>query len=353
MSHKQKSFICWAFAISMLAPQPVQADDYQDDTCPGSYIAAGAIGGALAGFATWAFGSYMEWWGAASNEELLEKAMHTALEAKKYDEIMQLVKRRLEFHSQEPTLYSIALIVREAASFNAYTSSLNGFISDLKSLSQKLIKRLHKLERKHKTYDSRLMEEMRMDIQLLALIKKDLQDIADYLQAHRTYFKLFEQEDRLLQKYSRECDMLQQYARHNHLLADALYRSLQRHDLATFGLLSTIDELKRNTKTLKDALRAANGNYIERSRFAGLFLQSLEEVYNIVVTSPAYHTLLIQHETAEREKERLRLERERLENERRIARAHEREARALEEHNKIKAEENFLRELELRDKRLR
>jgi hypothetical protein len=355
MKHNQLRALYCAIGFSALVPQGVCASrsfDCDREVKPENVV-LGVVGGIAAGISLWAFGSYMEWWNAPSNEELIERGRQYISQANEYDQLLSIVSRsRMSNCVIEQSLYECAIVLRGRENISSYICSLDYFVSQLKTLADKLESRINDIERKGSSRDRRLLNDMRNIFNNTSNTLIAIKQLSDYLNNHCAYFSLFEEEDRLAQKYARELEIMRQYpSRYDYTCANELYTTLSVRNTGTFGLIKSMNVMRDDITNLKSLVHKAR-MYSSRAAYARSLLDTLEIICEIVVSSGAYRNLLIQYEAAEREKERLRLERERLANERRIAHAHEREAYALEEQNRLKAQENRLKEQELYEHRI-
>ena len=351
-----------AFLLPLVMLQPLEARFYRSQSSSVDPAGAffGIVGAVTAGIGIYALGSYMEWWGAPTNEELMQKGRGYAADSSKYQPMYREAERALNGSYQEEILYNCALQTLRLTSMQDYLYSLQGLINNLSSIKEKISRRIRDLEK------DRSSHYQRNDLSLLRSVLSDVQSsermltrLHSFLSEHRSYFKLFEAEDMLAQEYARELELLQVYHINDYNLPRTLRSALSSRYQDAFALIHAMKKLQSDIVLLERALSGAAFKYIGRVDYAGRLLSSLKRVQELIIAEGEYSNLLIRYEAAEREKERLRLERERIAAEQRIAAAKEREASAKEtqnwlkaHENGLKAQENRLKEQELYDNRV-
>ncbi len=310
----------------------------------------------------YALGRWCGWWGEASNDTLLESGRNNLAKADKYQGILRLIMRAHEGNTfdivhqlDEELLYECALAKRAASSIDSYIGNLRSHIADLKSSHRSLSDRMNDLSHDKNWHEVKYVHD-RMD-NLGRQIKDvvgELELLYAFLHEHKSYFKLFETEDKFAQRYRREIEVLQQYADDEYACRKALRSCILSQYSGAFSLIDFVQKLKRDIPALEHVLERPAYNYATRSGYAHALLQTLCKMREFVVSDKEYVCMLAQYEHAQREKERLRLERERLYAEQRIAAAKEREAyakqraaAAKEREARAKEKKNQLKEQEM------
>lgn len=322
-------------------------------------VVLGVIGTIAAGVGIYALGSYMEWWGAPSNEELIAQGRQYVSQAAGYNDMYRIAQRAQSNNRvYEDALYECALLKRGSVHMHDYLYSLQGLISNIRSTAEKLNRRIDDVERDRSSRHRHVLDTMRNVLRDVRGTLRDMELLHGYLNDHRGYFKLFETEDYVAQKYARELGAVQQYAYNEYDLARAVRTAMATRHTGAFGLIKAVNTLQSDIASLERTLTGCAYHYANRIECSHSLILTLKRVQELIISDPEYARLMIQHEAAEREKERLRLERERVANEQRIASAkereayaREREARAREEQNRLKEKENRLKEQELYDNR--
>lgn len=323
-------------------------------------VVLGVIGTIAAGVGIYALGSYLEWWGAPSNEELISQGRSLVSQAAGYNNMCRIAQRsQSDNRVYEDALYECALLKRGSTSIHDYLHTLQTLISNLKTSAEKLSRRIDDIERDRSSQHRHALGAMHTVLSDVRAARREAELLHGYLNTHRGYFKLFEVEDFTAQKYTRELGAVQQYAYSEYDLARALRTAMSARHTGAFGLIKAIHTLQSDIASLERALSGCAYHYANRIECSHGLIATLKRVQELIVSDPEYARLLVQYEAAERENERLRLERERVANEKRIAAAREREAyakereaRAREEQNRLKYQENRLKEQELRDNRM-
>lgn len=366
MRHNQLKALYCVVGFAAAASQPLEArysnwshSSYSRNEVRPEEVVLGVVGTIAAGIGIYALGSYMEWWGAPSNEELIAQGRQYVSQVSGYNGMHRIAQRaQSDNRIYEDALYECALLKRGSENMDSYLCSLQGLINNLKSTYEKLGCRISNLERDRSSHNYDVLDRMRTVCRDVRAAQNDATVLHSYLHDHRGYFRLFEVEDQLAQKYARELSIVQQYAYNEYELSRALRTALSARNSGTFGLIQAMKTLLSDISSLDRALNGLAYNYANRVECSRSLLFTLKRVREIVVSDKEYVRLSVQYEAAEREKERLRLERERVANEQRIAAAREREAyakereaRAREEQNRLKRQENRLKEQELYDNR--
>lgn len=357
MKKNQAKLLC-AVVLTATSLQSMQAghhgERYHDEIRPENVV-MGIVGGAIAGLGIYALGSYFDWWGAPSCQDLLSQGERYVREGSQYREIYRealSIQGGYAVHHEE-VLYQCAILKRGKNSVGTYISTLSTLIENIRSLREKIARRISDIEHDHASPDyNTYLPRLRTVMSELRTKEDELRITRGCLEKHRSYFKLFEEEDALAQEYGRELGIMQQYANNNEYeMARTLRAALSSRFNDAYGLIRAVRTLQSDIESFAHVLSGLAYNYPARSEYARLLLTSLRRIKEIVISEGEYARLLAQYEAAEREKEYLRLERERIANEQRIAAAKEREARAKEEQNRIKQQENRIREQELYNNR--
>lgn len=332
---------------------------YSNNDMKPEEVVMGVLGSIVAGVGIYALGSYMEWWGAPSNDELISQGRQYVAQASGYNGMYRIAQHsQLNNRVHEDSLYECAVLKRGSVNIHDYLSSLQGLISNLKKSAEKLGRRIDDIGRDRSSKHRHVLGVMRSVLDEVRTARRETEALYGYLNDHRSYFKLFEMEDFLAQKYAREIGVVQQYAYSEYDLAQAARTAMIARHTGAFGLIKAVNTLQSDIVSLERAMNGCAYHYANRIDCSRSLMLTLKRIQEVIVSDYEYSRMLAQYEAAEREKERLRLERERVANEQRIASAREREAyakereaRAREEQNRLKHQENRLKEQELRDNR--
>lgn len=320
-------------------------------------IVLGVCGTIAAGLGIYALGFYMEWWGAPTNQELVDQARNCLARAGDERALCAIALQARSGQSGEHILYAVAMHRRTTGS-QTCSWSLHNIETELRSVREKIGRRVSDLSRGGCPHDHHIINEFNAVIREIDRVLPDITFAGEYLSQHSSYFQLFKHEDSTIEKYRRELHLLEQYAHNHYELSRQLRSCLTAKLTGAFALVEAAISLRSDVSWLEGVIRDCGSKYPVRSECARGLVYNIKRMLEIIVSEPDYAPMVAHYEAAQREKERLRIEQERLANERRIARAkeqevyaREREARAREEHNRLKAQENYLKAQELYDNR--
>lgn len=317
----------------------------------------GLVGVIGAATGIYALGRWAGWWGAPSNETLLERGRNSLAQADQYQRLLRIIMHVHEgemfdivHHLDEHLLYDCAVAKRSLSSIDAYVSTLHINISDLKEQHSSLHDRMSDLYSNDNDWQRVKYIHDRMqhlDKQIQDTVG-ELELLHAFLREHVSYFRLFEIEDKLAQKYCRELEILQQHGQDEYTCNRSLRSTILSRYSGAFALVEFVKYIRHDCNQLQQTLGRSAYNYATRIGYVQALLNNLHTLQEIVVADPEYMRLLAEYEHAQREKERLRLERERVHAEQRIAAAKEREAYAKQREAAAKEREVCAKEKENR-----
>ncbi len=343
------------------ANPPVFADILNKDA-GSSNLLWGVLGVIGTATGVYALGRWAGWWGELSNDTLLERGRNNLAKADMYQGMLRLIVRAHEgntfdivHHLNEELLYECALAKRAASSIDFYVSGLRSHIADLQSSQRSLDERMSDLSHDKNWNEVKYVHDRMSNLgRQIRDVVGELELLYAFLREHKSYFKLFEAEDKFAQKYRREIEVLQQYDDDEFACRKALRSCVLSLYSGAFSLIDFVQKLKRDVPKLEKVLECPAYNYATRIGYAHSLLQTLRKMRELVVSDKEYVRMLAEYEHAQREKERLRLERERVHTEQRIAAAREREAyakqraaAAKEREARAKEKQNELKEQEM------
>ncbi len=309
--------------------------------------------GAITGL--YALGRWCGWWGSESNELLLARGRKHLEYAHAYQPMLHIMKSVGcdPLHSfDESILYQLALAKRGGKSIDAYITCLRACVRDASSSRTALGKRLYNLKRDCD------WDEVRAVCYHLDHIGNQLDDMLQelkpflsYLEAHVSYFKLFDNEDYVRNQYARELQLLEQYGDDYALMRQLRICVMSKHSGA-FALIEFAQKLKRDIAKLDDLAMRPAYHYAARIGYVRDVVRCLWRIHECIVSDVEYTRLLTEYDRAQREKERLQLERERVQAEQRKADAREREATARERAACAQETKNLLKAAELAERHI-
>lgn len=309
--------------------------------------------GAITGI--YALGHWCGWWGSESNEQLLARGRKHLEYAHAYRSMLQIMKSAGcdPLHNfDESILYQLALAKRGGKSIDACISSLKSCIRDITSSRTALEKRSYNLKRDCDWDEVRTVcyHLDHIGNQLVDVLE-ELKPLLSYLEAHSSYFKLFECEDYVRNHYACELQLLEQYG-DEYSLMRALRTSVMSKHSGSFALIDFVKKLQRDIARLDDLAVRPAYNYATRIGYACDVVMRLRRIHECIVSDAEYTRMLSEYERAQREKERLQLERERVQAEQRKAQAREREAAAREREACAQETKNALKAAELAERHI-
>ena len=274
----------------------------------------GAVGffGAITGMYT--LGKWCGFWGVVSNEQLIQQARTALHHIDSFAPLMNILEKKQVTNDvgmvDESLLYELALAKRGGASIDAYMGNVRSHINALSSSQKDLEKRAYELKNDHKI--KYLHDRI---YGLIRQIRESLQKMSffiQYLEAHRSYFRLFEIEDRFGKRYKRELDLITQMPYYDYALIKALRACVLSKYAGAFALIEYVHTLKQDVIELERTVSGPAFNYENRLSNAQMLVTQLAGIRDLIISDDEYVRLLPAYEHAQREKERLRLERERL-----------------------------------------
>ena len=242
---------------------------------------------------------------------------------------------------EESVLYEFATFVwNKNISQSAYRSGVWAANSKLQGAINDLAKRISYLERKGSSYeDQRNLFTMRSLLVNVQRLKADIALFADCLEAHKSYFTLYDSVGKFENVYRSEVSLLNSgsysYA------ADIKYYILG-HNAGRYPFKNFVEQIERDIYTLKSDIRSLKYTYEYGRQYATVVLQRLVDIKTIVVADSRYQQELYayEQERLQEEQNRILREQERLARERRDM---ERDRiNALERQNRILAERNHI-----------
>ncbi len=214
-------------------------------------------------------------------------------------------RHRIITDVNETLLYDFAVQSwRDNKNMTWLCNTLSSKVSSLRSRSSKLAGRLYELRAKVYTdYEAqRMLREMNELVETINQALPHFELLRDYVMQHKSYFALYEAEDRLRTRYERELQVLTDYP------DDRAYirREIKRVVVQTSGKyphIGYVEQLDRDIQTVEDVIARSAYNYADRLRWVRWISENLSYIKGIVVVEPAYTDEI-------RMRERERVERE-------------------------------------------
>jgi len=256
----------------------------------------------------------------------------------------------------ETALYSCALAgIRNQCT---YINSSIATVSDAISTTGKALQ---------KTKNDCVHDDLCVALEKLRRLKRQLTEVEECLNVHRTYFDLFDIGAKLLASHARELDA-QKAMSHMHdgryYLQEAVNGCLNlryaAHDADwKYPYLTYAKKIGQDIRDLEKTLSRTSSCYHSLIGEAQNLLYNLKSLHTLVVNAPEYQHNLRAHEQERIERERFELEQARLRAEQERARAERERARAEQErvnleYNRLHAERErvAIEHARLREERL-
>lgn len=313
--------------------------------------------GAITGI--YALGCWCGWWGNESDDQLLDRGQKKLNEVEYYRPLLEIVATAYKQDGalrqlHEPLLYELAMAKRSAPSIDAYNATLKACVYELNTLAAQMHKRSEKLKYDHDWNEIHgTCYHLDQLSSVLYHASRELEHLLSYVQAHTSYFKLFESEDYMRTHYAEPLHLLEYHCGDTYTLTHALRAHILSKYTGAFAIIDYVRKLAYDIERLDKLTAQLAYNYVTRIGYARDIVSKLYRIQMSIVSDPEYIRLLAEYERAQREKERLQLERERIQIERQKVEAREREARAREREARAQEEKNVLKAAELVEKHYR
>ena len=352
-------FVCAVLAVSVSIESVSYAMDRRREHYSQTNLAEDVIWPVLGLFGVitgiYALGRWCSWWGSESNEQLLARGRKHLEYAHVYHPMFQIMKSAGcdPLHNfDESILYQLALAKRGGKAIDVYVSSLKSCIRDVSSSRTALATRSYNLKHDCDWNEVRTIcyHLDHIGNQLEGTLE-ELKPLLSYLEAHTSYFKLFDGEDYARNQYTRELQLLEQYG-DDYALMRPLRTCVMSTYAGSFALIDFAQKLKRDIAKLEDLAARPAYNYATRIGYARDIVMRLRRIHECIVSDGEYARMLAKYDQAQREKERLQLERERVQVEQRKAQAREREAAAREREVRAQETKNVLKAAELAERHI-
>lgn len=330
----------------LLIPQQISAR--------GSHLSIG-VGFAVAGAALLGISGLIALSGCftESDEVLLNRAERNYNDAySRYNDVVCWFEQKIGAHRitstereriltnwSESVLYELATKIWMMNEYQStYYNNVSSAVTRLQSDRNSLLQRVRKLEDSGRyDYATRnTLQRMRQVIQTVESFMPHFGLFCNFLEHHRSYFKIFETEGMIRNTYPHELTILAQYRDRCSIEQEIGYCILQKYS-GQYSFLKYVEQLENDIYKLRSCLCHPAYNYVNRISSARELFDSLSYIKSIIAANYRYQQEI-------REKNHELLERERIQVMKEQTCINRKKARALKRKNQLKEREISLKE---------
>lgn len=305
--------------------------------------ATAIVGLVCAGVFTYLVGCGFGLWDQ-SNERLIASGNQRLQEFEQYRPMVHIVSNDTQFDPRltfdEAVLYQLAFAKRGKESIDHFLITLKNDAYSARQLCTRLEQRSFKLKKNVQEWHEMRPVCYALDevSSKLYNVVKNLEVLAAHMEAHISYFKLFECEDYVRNYYAPELMLLDQYNDLYALREGVRVCALGKFS-GPFALIAFVNNLKSYIVSLEDLVLRSSYNYATRIAYVRDLIARLQHIERITASDNEYMHVLLEYQREQREKEALLVQKERIRVEERKAQACQRMAAAQETSNALKAVE--------------
>jgi hypothetical protein len=223
---------------------------------------------------------------------------------------------------------------------SAVMSAKNSLQSSVQTLRKRVIKFEAQCCKARNQYDlQNRLHKMRQLLQKSEELLASMTCFADVLEAHNTYFDLYDVIDVVRSKYFQEITILES---ERYATEMEIKRSIVNRDNGQYAFRNFVIAISSDINNLDSKIRSLKHRYDAKRQYAQMLVNYLTTIKSIVVNDPRYQQELFAWEQAELQRRRLETERVRAQAEQDRAWAERQKAQALREQNRILQERNRL-----------
>lgn len=315
-----------------------------------------AVGGAVV--ASYGLYTLCNWLFTPSDETLVKNCRNSLKDAQIYSDYIDAIenefgsvpklseKPRMLNEVREPLLYQLAGKIHKKQGISTLLYNLECVVRGMKESHNALQGRIYRLLKNN-------------DCAIVSPFFKEMQDLQEqsgqylnkvgfayeFLAAHISFFKLFEQESSLIRVYERELNALDMHGAYNTCPLSQELRiavmSLGSKHTVPYPYIHYIQRLKSDIAELEKNLSHLAYNYTNRISAASALLNKLMIISDLLIIEDSYANEL-------REQEKVRIEREKIQIQERQAAALENQSWQMREQAIQLQRQNELKEKELR-----
>lgn len=271
----------------------------------------GLIGLVGAAVGVYGLGQYCGLWDQESNNDLINFAAKQLHSGERYQPMLSIISSYGSsfdpVHTfDEQLLYQLALAKRADGSYDSFFSSLKSFMRRTRSTTNNLRERSAQIKEcgdwQEITSVSYVMDEL---ANRLSVMFDRLTVLSSYLERHAGYFRLFEYEDYVRNRYYHELQLLDRYT-DSYAVKEGLRVCALKYYQGPFALLQLAQEINNDMKALERALSRVSYNYATRIAYARDVVARLYHLERVTVSDNQYMRALLAYQQCQRERDSLK-----------------------------------------------
>lgn len=304
----KKSFsISNLFLLAMLLP-PVSSS-----ICDSSYDKniMGLIGLVGAAVGVYGIGSYCGLWDPQSDQDLIDAATKQLRNGGYYQPLLSVISSYgpsfdPKYTFDESLFYQLALAKRENGSYDSFSSSLSSFRRRTRSILTNLRERSVQIKEYGDWQEMKSVGYAMDDLNnRLSVMLESLTVLHTYLERHACYFRLFEYEDYVRNRYYNELQLLDMHT-DAYMIKEGIRACAIRVYHGPFALIQFIEELNKDIKAFQTVISRASYNYATRISYARDVTARLYHLERLTVSDNEYMRVLLAYQQYQRERDFMR-----------------------------------------------
>lgn len=301
----KKSFsISNLFLLTMLLP-PVSSS-----VCDSSYEKniMGLIGLVGAAVGVYGIGSYCGLWDPQSDQDLIDVANKQLHNCGYYQPMFSVISSYgpsfdPKYSFDEPLLYQLALAKRANGSYDSFFSSLTSFMRRTRSIRTSLAERSFQIKECGDWQEMKSVGYAMDDLNnRLSVMLDSLTVLRTYLERHAGYFRLFEYEDYVRNRYYNELQLLDIHT-DAYMIKEGIRACAIKVYHGPFALIQFIEELNKDIKAFQTVISRASYNYATRISYARDVAARLYHLERLTVSDNEYMRALLAYQQYQRERD--------------------------------------------------
>ncbi len=268
----------------------------------------GLIGLVGAAVGAYGIGHYCGLWDDPSHEEIINAATRQLRESDHYQPMLALISNYgpsfdPKYTFDESLLYQLALAKRSDGSCDVFFSALKSFIRRTRSIVQSLSERSAKIKESGDWQEIKSVSYIMDDLnERLSATVESLCKLHIHLERHTGYFRLFEYEDYLRNRYYEELLLLDRYS-DAYTIKEGLRACALRIYHGPFALMQFAQELSKDTQSLQNLISRTTYNYATRIAYARDVAARLYHIERIIVSDNEYMRALLAYQQQQKERD--------------------------------------------------
>jgi hypothetical protein len=304
---KKSFYVVTLFLLAMLLPPTGNC------RCDSSYDKdiMGLIGLVGAAIGVYGIGQYCGLWDDPSDEETINTATQQLRNGEHYQPMLTLISNYgssfdPQYTFDESLLYQLALAKRSDGSYDAFSSTLNSFMRKARSTINRLGGQSAQIKESGDWQKIRSISYVMDDLHSrLSVMIENLHLLHVYLERHAGYFRLFEYEDYVRNRYYDELQLLDRYT-DAYTIKEGLRACALRFYHGPFALMQLVQELNKDTQCLQNLISRTTYNYATRIAYARDVAARLYHLERVTVSDNEYMRTLLAYQQYQKERDFIR-----------------------------------------------